>query len=489
MELSSEDCFIAGSEINVNIDAGSLIKMMESSYDGIWITDGEGRVLFANEANARLLGAEKGELVGRTTQELLKEGIFSDSAILEAISAKRQVSKTNHNPRTSRTVLATATPILNEEGRVQYVFNNVRDITDLNRVQENLREKEAIILQQEQNLQNMKIRLGEGEVVANSKAFQDAVLLSQRVGSFDGATVLILGESGTGKEVIARYIVENSPRKEKPYLQINCGAIPENLIESELFGYMGGSFSGADAKGRKGLFESANGGTVFLDEIGDLPLHMQVKLLRVLQQRTVTRVGGRESIALDVRVIAATNKNLEQMVQKKLFREDLYYRLNVVCISLPPLRERKEDIMPLLYHFLTVANQKYGTEKKLCSDTIDAFESYDWPGNVRELENTLENLIVTTHGDMIRWDNLPTRLKKGTEPPQTTEDLMPLKAAVEKAERNALTNALRECGSVRKAAVALGVDPSTVTRKLQQYHLRMQDEGGAFRAEDPVPLP
>lgn len=391
------------------IDAKSLIEMLESSYDGIWITDGNGRILFANSANASLLGVTKEDLMGKSTEELLEKKIFSDSVCLEAIEQKRQTSKVCYNYNTQLTVLATATPIFGENGEVRYIFNNVRDITSLNNMQASLRDKEEIIRRQNKQLEDMKIRLGVGTIIANSESFRKVVELAQRVATFDGATVLILGESGTGKELVSELLVNNSPRKDMPYLQVNCGAIPENLIESELFGYEKGAFTGADNRGHKGLFEAANGGTVFLDEIGDLPLHMQVKLLRVLQQRKVTRVGGTEPIDINVRVIAATNKNLEQMVREGQFREDLYYRLNVVSVQIPPLRERKEDIVPLLNHFLTVVNQKYHTQKTIFSDTIDAFENYPWPGNVRELENVLENLVITTPGDEIRRETLPKK--------------------------------------------------------------------------------
>ena len=368
-------------------------------------------------------------------------------------------------------MLATATPVFNEAGDIQYIFNNVRDITALNEMRESLQDKDEIIRQQNSQLETMKLRLGVGTIVANSKAFTQVVELARRAATFDGATVLILGESGTGKEVISELIVNTSPRKDKPYLQINCGAIPENLIESELFGYEKGAFTGADAKGRKGLFEAANGGTVFLDEIGDLPLHMQVKLLRVLQQRRIVRVGGTETVNLDVRIIAATNKDLKQMVNEGRFREDLYYRLNVVPIEIPPLRDRKEDILPLVNHFLTVANRKYHTNKSIYSDTIDVLESYSWPGNVRELENLMENLVITTPGDIIRRENLSERLKFSTENRGFTEDteVITLKETVERAEYMAIQKAIRQCGSIRKAAVALGVDPSTIVRKQQNY--------------------
>ena len=453
------------------VDANVLIKLLESSYDGIWITDHVGKILFANSANAKLLGVPRSELENKTTQELQDEGVFQTSAILEALQTRQQVSRVCNNPRTCLTVLATATPVFNEAGDIQYIFNNVRDITALNEMRESLQDKDEIIRQQNSQLETMKLRLGVGTIVANSKAFTQVVELARRAATFDGATVLILGESGTGKEVISELIVNTSPRKDKPYLQINCGAIPENLIESELFGYEKGAFTGADAKGRKGLFEAANGGTVFLDEIGDLPLHMQVKLLRVLQQRRIVRVGGTETVNLDVRIIAATNKDLKQMVNEGRFREDLYYRLNVVPIEIPPLRDRKEDILPLVNHFLTVANRKYHTNKSIYSDTIDVLESYSWPGNVRELENLMENLVITTPGDIIRRENLSERLKFSTENRGFTEDteVITLKETVERAEYMAIQKAIRQCGSIRKAAVALGVDPSTILRKQQNY--------------------
>ena len=453
------------------VDANVLIKLLESSYDGIWITDHVGKILFANSANAKLLGVPRSELENKTTQELQDEGVFQTSAILEALQTRQQVSRVCNNPRTCLTVLATATPVFNEAGDIQYIFNNVRDITALNEMRESLQDKDEIIRQQNSQLETMKLRLGVGTIVANSKAFTQVVELARRAATFDGATVLILGESGTGKEVISELIVNTSPRKDKPYLQINCGAIPENLIESELFGYEKGAFTGADAKGRKGLFEAANGGTVFLDEIGDLPLHMQVKLLRVLQQRRIVRVGGTETVNLDVRIIAATNKDLKQMVNEGRFREDLYYRLNVVPIEIPPLRDRKEDILPLVNHFLTVANRKYHTNKSIYSDTIDVLESYSWPGNVRELENLMENLVITTPGDIIRRENLSERLKFSTENRGFTEDteVITLKETVERAEYMAIQKAIRQCGSIRKAAVALGIDPSTIVRKQQNY--------------------
>lgn len=462
------------------IDVDSMIAMLESSYDGIWITDENGKVLFANSANATLLGVQRTDLEGRTTQELLENKIFSDSAILEAIRTKKQSSKNSYNYLTKKTVLATATPIFDDRGEIKYIFNNVRDATAINNLQTSLQSKEEIIRQQNQQLENMRIRLGMSEIIAHSKLFSDVIALAQRVATFDGSTVLITGESGTGKELIAELIVNNSPRKDAPYFQINCGAIPENLIESELFGYERGAFTGADSKGHKGLFEAANGGTILLDEIGDLPLHMQVKLLRVLQQKKVTRIGGSEAIDLNVRLIAATNKNLEQMVQERTFREDLYYRLNVVTINIPPLRERKEDILPLINHFVSVANQKYGTYKSVFSDTIDMFENYPWPGNVRELENLVENLVITTPGNVIKRENLPGKFYTGNniqanQSVQDAEGCLSLKEVSERAEYAAIQQAIERYGSIRKAAAMLQVNPSTIVRKMQGFREKEQE--------------
>lgn len=452
------------------IDAAALIQMLESSYDGIWITDGQGKVLFANSANATLLGITRAELIGKSTEQLLSEKTLSGSVILETIEKRRQISKEIFNYNTNIKVLATATPIFDNDGNIRYVFNNVRDITKLNKLQDQVRDKDEIISRQHQQMETLRIKLGMDTIVANSKAFCDVVELAQRVAGFDGATTLILGESGTGKEIISELIVSNSPRMDMPYLQINCGAIPESLIESELFGYEKGAFTGADSRGRKGLFEAANGGTVFLDEIGDLPLHMQVKLLRVLQQRKIVRVGGTEAVDLDVRVIAATNKDLEQMVRDGRFREDLYYRLNVVPITVPPLRERKEDILPLTNHFLHIINQKYQTSKYVTADAVEAMEDYNWPGNVRELENLLENLVITVPGDMIKREYLPRKFKRYEETGVLDEDdgaILPLKEYVERAESAAISRAIQRCGSVRKAAAALNVNPSTLVRKMQ----------------------
>jgi len=453
------------------ISIEDIFEMLDSSYDGIWITDGTGKILYANSANASLLGVSKKNLEGKTTQQLLDEKIFSNSVILEVLRTKKRASTTGYNYRTKLSVLATATPLFDDRGEIKYIFNNVRNMTELNNLQNLQRDKDEIIRLQQKQLNELKTRYGKDQIIAHNKDFLQVVELAGRVAPFDGSTVLILGESGTGKELIADIIVKNSERRTKPFIKINCGAIPENLLESELFGYEKGAFSGADAKGKKGLFEAANGGTILLDEVGDMPYHLQVKLLRVLQQRQLLRIGGLTPVDLNVRVLAATNRDLEAMVAEKQFREDLYYRLNVVSIQIPPLRKRREDIIPLIHHYLGVFNKKYHTDKSIHSDTIDLFERYDWPGNVRELENLVENLLITTPGDVIQKENLPAKIYQSG----TAESLpflrggLPLGQAVEMFEQQLIQEALKEHGSLRKAAVALGVNASTISRKIHGY--------------------
>ena len=460
------------------IDAKSLIEMLESSYDGIWITDGNGRILFANSANASLLGVTKEDLMGKSTEELLEKKIFSDSVCLEAIEQKRQTSKVCYNYNTQLTVLATATPIFGENGEVRYIFNNVRDITSLNNMQASLRDKEEIIRRQNKQLEDMKIRLGVGTIIANSESFRKVVELAQRVATFDGATVLILGESGTGKELVSELLVNNSPRKDMPYLQVNCGAIPENLIESELFGYEKGAFTGADNRGHKGLFEAANGGTVFLDEIGDLPLHMQVKLLRVLQQRKVTRVGGTEPIDINVRVIAATNKNLEQMVREGQFREDLFYRLNVMQIEIPPLRDRREDIPVLCDYYLDYYNKAFARNiEKVDPDFMRELLLYDWKGNVRELKNIFERCFLFSQGNILEKHVELAPVEREARPESGDciylKDLkkgpIDLEQEVAALEKRYMSEALKLSGNnLTRAAALLGVTRFSMKRKMER---------------------
>jgi len=289
------------------------------------------------------------------------------------------------------------------------------------------------------------------------------------------SNVLITGESGVGKEVITKIINQAGPRAQKPFLQINCGAIPENLLESELFGYAGGAFTGAKKNGKMGYFELSQGGTLLLDEIGELPLSLQVKLLRAIQERKIFRIGGTIPYKFDVRIIFATNRNLEEMVQSGLFRADLYYRLNVVPINIPPLRNRTEDIIPLTFHFLKLLNSKYKTNKRFEPEVLLAFERYKWPGNVRELENVIERMVIFSDEEIIGLQHLPFNSVNSEDSNGLTIEVLkpvPLQTASEILEKKLVAKALQLSGSTRKAAKILGVTHPTVIRKAQKYNLQ-----------------
>lgn len=310
------------------------------------------------------------------------------------------------------------------------------------------------------------------EIIAESPQMKKFIKTIEYIKDVD-SSVLITGESGTGKEVIFKYICQTSRRKDQPVVKINCGAIPENLFESELFGYEDGAFTGARKKGKIGLFEMANHGTLFLDEISEMSLEMQVKLLRAIQEREIFRVGGSENIPVDVRIISATNQNLEALVEEGKFRKDLFYRLNVIRLEIPPLRERQADIIPLCYHFLDIFNKKYGKNKGLTVKAAKTLAHLDWPGNIRELENLVENIVVLEPDDVMRAKHLQARYCKGhvQSGSVTVEGILPYKAALEQMERQLLENTKNQFGSTRKIAAVLGVNQSTISRKLRQYHL------------------
>ena len=293
------------------------------------------------------------------------------------------------------------------------------------------------------------------------------------------ATVVLLGESGVGKTAFARALHYGSERKEEPFIEINCGAIPASLFESEMFGYEAGSFTGASTKGKIGKFELAHNGTLFLDEVGELPLDMQVKLLKVLQEKTVTKIGSERSKHVNFRLIVATNQPLEKMVKKGTFREDLFYRLYVIPITIPPLRERKEDITALLYHVLHKQNEKYNMKKFFHAEALNQLVEHPWPGNVRELENTIERLVLTTDENSISPQDLPFRAEKIKSEKEEWETLdtltsqeMTLQQALAEVEKNWLIRAYRQCQTTYEMADALGISQPTVVRRLRKYNIK-----------------
>jgi PAS domain S-box-containing protein len=448
-----------------------LDAIMESSFDGIFITDGKGNTLRFNKSYERITGFNPDDLIGCNMKSLENNGSISESASLLAVKDKEVVT-INQRLNTGKQVLVTSNPIYDSNGDIQMVVTNVRDETEIHRLRGMLKKNKEVKESIKKEMDELKNQLLETKfIVVEDDKMIDTLKMAKRAAQTE-VSILVLGESGVGKEEMVKFIHSNSKRKNNKFIKINCGAIPENLIESELFGYIKGAFTGADQNGKVGLFEVANGGTLFLDEIGELPLHMQVKLLRVLQEGEIVRIGDSKPIQVDFRLVAATNCDLDQMVEEGTFRKDLLYRLNVVPIEIPPLRERKSDILGLTDYFLKSINDKYGWEKSFSSEVLKYFYSYAWPGNVRELKNCVERITVMSGDDLVVVEDLPLEFKEKCGHVQmypTKVVSRSLKEAVEKLEYDMINKAFLEHGNVRAAAKALGIGAATLVRKRQKY--------------------
>ena len=446
-----------------------LDAIIENSFDGIYITDGKANTIKANRSYETITGLSRDEVLGHNMKDLVRQGIISQSGSLIAIRERRPVT-IQQEFKTGRRALITSTPVYDSHGYITMVVTNVRDLTELYRLKEEVARKNAEGKILRQKLEHIQQKfLTNQDFIAVDETTLSVILMADKVAPMD-STVMLTGETGVGKEVFASYIHQNSKRNDAPFIRVNCGAIPANLIESELFGYEKGAFTGADKNGKLGLFEIADKGTVFLDEIGELPLDMQVKLLRVLQEQEVERIGGRAPIKIDVRVIAATNRNLEEMVENKLFREDLYYRLMVFPISIPPLRKRPKDIIPLAQMFLEKLNKKYGFQKYFSREAVTLMNGYHWPGNIRELKNIVERAVIINNSDEIFPESLSI-IPTATMESQPRFPLQPrtLKEAVEQLEKEYLERAYEQYGNVRDAAKSLGITHATFVRKRQRY--------------------
>jgi len=446
-----------------------LQAIIESSYDGICVTEADGKIEHLNSAYERLIGICREELIGKPFGEDLTDMVKQQK------KAVTLVQKT----ATGKQVLITGNPLLDGDSRrLLKIVTNVRDITELSRLKQELDNSREL---QERYSSELDYLRGEhtrhDNIVAKHPRMKNVIEQAMRAAAFD-STVLLLGETGVGKELFSKLIHGNSERRDGPFIKVNCSAIPEQLIESELFGYAPGAFTGANKNGKPGMFELAYKGTIFLDEIAELPLSLQAKLLRVLQEREILKVGGVNPQKVDVRIIAATNKDLEIMVEGGKFRNDLFYRLNVIPLTIPPLREHKEDIPLLIYTFMKKFNSQWGIDKKLTQAVVDSLMDYDWPGNIRELEHILERILVMSKDETIRVEDLPKSLRgngvfsSAQEFAEKNIKILPLREAVDVLERNLIERAIEQCGSIRKAAKVLEVDPSTVVRKIERLNAR-----------------
>ncbi len=454
-----------------------LQELLKNPFMGINITDEQGRVLFLNEAHYRITGHTPQQYMGKTMEEIKNSGMISESATMIALKTKKNVL-INQIASKENTFQVKAIPIFDENQNIIFVINYLIDVSELVRVQKNLEQIQYSHKQLKDQFELLKKELNnKGELVFCSKAMEAVVERAYKVAQNDVA-VLITGPSGSGKEHIANMIWQKSKRKDKPFVRINCAAIPESLLESELFGYEAGAFTGGLAKGKKGLIESAEQGTLLLDEIGELPLSLQSKLLRVLQDHEVRRVGGSRTMKVDFRLIASTNADIKQMIAEKSFREDLYYRLSVIEISIPPLKQRKDDIALLVHYFLKIFNVKYDMHKYMSKEAMQYLYCAEYPGNVRQLRNIVERTMILSQNDEIQQRDVYEAF--GIQSPVTTAEKIPitvtsnmtLKNMLEEYEKHILTEYMKIYGSGNKIAKKLKTDQSTISRKLNKYHIK-----------------
>jgi len=452
-----------------------LDAIIESSYDGIYITDRHGNTLKTNSAIERITGIPKHYYIGKNVRDLIKRGILHESVTCKVIEKKKTVTIVQKNLNGKETLM-TGNPVFNERGEVEKVVTNIRDLSELNQLTEKLRQARRLNEKYKEEIIRLKdSAVTTGDIVIKSKKMLEIYSMAERIANFD-TTILILGETGVGKDVLVRNIFQKSSRSKKGKLiKVNCGAIPKDLLESELFGYEGGAFSGANREGKAGMFELADKGVLFLDEISEMPLNLQVKLLRAIQEREIMRVGGTKEIKVDIQLIAASNKDLGEMVKKGEFREDLYYRLNVVPIHIPPLRERRDDILPLVYHYLARYNEKYKVSKDFDRELKNFFYYYHWPGNVRELSNLIERLILTVPHQLLTVHDLPEEYKKHLDDDPEKDEEISLKEAVERAEKKLLQKAVKKYRTTYEMAEKLKTSQSTIVRKLQNYNLSIEN--------------
>lgn len=445
--------------------------IIDSSSDGLFVCDGQGRILRVNPASARINQAQASQLEGRPYEEAAAEGlVILPSAALEAIKSQQTVSLLQEN-RHGRKLISTATPVFDDQRQLIRVVVSERDITEIERLKKELEEQQALGHQFRRQLSEIQQQhMGERPIIAESPAMKATLRQARRLSEVD-STVLLLGESGVGKGLIADLIHSRSRRAPQPMIKLNCGAIPEALFEAELFGYEKGAFTGAVGN-KPGQFELADKGTIFLDEIAEMPAGAQVKLLRFMEDGRLTRLGGTRERRVDVRIIAATNRNLQEQVAAGAFRADLYYRLSVIPLHIPPLRRRRECLIPLINNFIAYFCRRDGVDRQLTTAALNVLCDYDFPGNVRELMNLCERLVVLSDADQIDVRQLASVLSHRQRDGAAQEDwpyAMTMHEILTSTEREVLLSAYRRFGRQALIARHLGMSQPTVARKLQRY--------------------
>lgn len=455
-----------------------LKKILDHSHDEIYVTNAQGIVLYVNRAVEKHCGIEASEIIGKSSKELSDSHYWFPRVSPIALEQKKSVTL-EQKTRTGKTLLTTATPIFDLNGNLEYVIENARDITESTGIKLELTKSQELLDRYQMEVEALRRKeMNIPDFITRSRKMGNLLDLVHRISQVD-STVLLLGESGSGKSHMAKHIHKNSPRQEGPFITVNCASIPSELMESEMFGYSKGAFTGANVKGNIGLIELARDGTLFLDEIAELPLRMQAKLLQVLHENQYYKVGGREVQQVNCRIIAATNQNLHEMVRQGQFREDLYYRLNIFEIELPPLRERKEEIIPLALNFLEKFNQKYKCERQLSERVANLFLQYSWPGNARELENMIERSVVVNKDTLIDDFDLPQGLNSiqysnqeipdAPKLPSNLKGNLSFNEAVNQVEKNLILQSYQELGSSYEVAKSLKISQSKASRLIRKY--------------------
>jgi len=453
---------------DLNTDLNAILS---SIYDEILVVNAKGEIIRSSDTIIEgFWPVELDDLIGINILELEGQGLFTPSVTRLVMEKRKRVSVVQET-KLGRKVLAVGNPVFNEKNKLDRIVIASRDITETTRLKTELYEERKKSEQYKKELEDFKSKDRVlKRMIYRSPKMEKVMNQVKKVAEFS-STVLLQGESGVGKEVVAQAIHQIGIRSKKPFLKINCGAIPDNLLESELFGYVKGAFTGADKSGKEGYFKQADGGILFLDEISELPMHLQVKLLRVLQEQEVIPIGSTVPYKVNVQIIAAANKDLKKMVEEGSFREDLYYRLNVIPIHIPPLRERTEDISPLAVQFLQQLNEKYDRHYQLTPDAINVLEFYSWPGNVRELQNIIERIVVTAEEPSIDAEFVSQFLSFGYESNQkrpVISRVIPLQEAIDYVEEQLILLAMKQYKTTTKAAKALGISQSSVSRKYQK---------------------
>ena len=472
----------------------ALYLIFEYSANGVYLIDGDGTMRYFNKAYERLTGFNREDMIGKNCHTVHQDMHVDYSVASISIIEHREVTQDLFFPLTKKLITISTKLILNDDDSIYAVIGNLVDVTDIIQSKSSYHTGDPLLSTQgfEQFISDFQ----KNPSLITKDRQMEQVLYYAKKAAISNANIFITGETGVGKEVMAKFIHENSQYKDGPFIQVNCGAIPDNLIESELFGYTSGAFTGADKGGKAGLFEAADHGTIFLDEIGELPFQVQASLLRVLQERTVRRIGSLKKVHIDVRIISATNQDLKKYVEEKKFREDLYYRINVVPIDIPPLRERTDDIIPLSLHFLNTINKHNNSSwYSLTADSIEILKRYRWPGNIRELRNVLERAAALCDGNVITPNLLfDNKVLKGIEishaaiSPDTVAAESPvvvhllnalasqksdwecdLQKELCRYEAEMLNKYYEHYGTIRAAAKALHMDRSTFQRKLAMY--------------------